>query len=85
MSSEQHNDMSDARRDRDTSDLDKVHTWFSNNNPFSKEDENLKSLSTGLVGGEELTFGIAETVGEAIHRKLDNVPMTEAKIKRTDI
>ena len=49
-SSEQHKDMSEARRSRDVADFQTVYEWLKESNPFCMADEQLKSLSTGIMG-----------------------------------
>ena len=48
-------------------------------------DKRLKSLSTGVIGTEKVTCDTADTVGEEIHNKMDNVAMKDVKIKRGDM
>ena len=50
VSSEQHVELSQARRTRDDTDFTKLYEWLLNRNPFSMVDKRLKSLSTGVIG-----------------------------------
>ena len=83
-SSEQHVDMSDARISRDNADFKKLYDWLAERNPFSKSEKRLKSLSTGITGDSELSCHKAEQIGASIQEKLDNIALSEAKIKRKD-
>ena len=82
--SDQHVEMTDARRSRDFDDCQKMYAWIKDRNPFLKTDKRLKSLSTGVTAdeGSGINCDDAEHVGEEIHDKLDNIPLAEAKIKR---
>ena len=83
--SEQHVEMSEARKQRDSADCQKFYSWLKEHNPFDKEEKRLKSLSTGItVENESLNCDKAEKIGESIHNALDGVAMADAKIKRKD-
>ena len=79
--SEQHIELGKSRLKRDNSDLEKLINWFDIHEPFNKIETNLKCLASGLTAAEE---DDAEDVGRAIHFKLDNISVKDAKIKRTD-
>ena len=66
-SSDQHKDMSTARKSRDESDFYKIYEWLKERNPFENREKHLISLSTGIVGKSELNCDEAEMVGEKIH------------------
>lgn len=85
-SSDQHVEMTVARRSRDIEDCNKIYTWIKDRNPFAKTDKRLKSLSTGVTAGEGsgVNCDNAEPVGEKIQEKLDDVSLVEAKIKRKE-
>lgn len=47
--SEQHVDLGPSRMKRDASDWIKFYDWLTNRNPFSYNDQNLHSLSSGFI------------------------------------
>ena len=86
-SSEQHVDVTEARRCKDTHDYEKIKNWLEERNPFIYSDENLHSLSTGLtstIGKDAVNCEESEKLGEEIHKKLDGETMATATIKRKD-
>ena len=85
ITSEQHIDMSEARRGRDSDDFARVYEWFKDHNPFSRIEPNLRSLSTGIMGNEVITCDQAEEVGRKLHEKLDETTVNKAKIKRSEM
>ena len=58
--------------------------WLKEHNPFASVDERLKSISTGITSKNTLTCDSAESVGEVIQERLNDVPFLDAKIKRSD-
>ena len=85
-SSEQHVEMGPTRISRDIGDAQIVYEWLKSHNPFSGEDQRLRSISTGVIADETSFINCDETekIGQQIHEKLDGVPLSEAKIKRKD-
>ena len=84
-SSEQHVDFGKKRRTKDFSDCEKFYSWFECRNPFTIQESDLYSLSTGLVsiiGKDEVNAEDSESIGQSIQQLLDNMPFTEAKFKR---
>ena len=85
--SEQHLGMGFKRRLSDFEDSRKFFEWFETRNPFTYEDTNLHSLSTGavsVIGKDMVNCENAEAVGLSIQQSLDNVNFTDATIKRKD-
>jgi hypothetical protein len=85
--SEQHLEMGFNRRLSDFEDSRKFFEWFETRNPFTYEDTNLHSLSTGVVsviGKDMVNCENAEAIGQSIQQSLDNVNFTDAKIRRKD-
>ena len=83
--SEQHVDFGKKRRTKDFSDCAKFHQWFECRNPFTIQDADLHSLSTGLVsmiGKDQVDAENSEEIEKLIQQSLDGLPFTEAKIKR---
>ena len=77
--------MTKARRTRDDADFKKLYSWLLLRNPFCLADKRLKSLSTGIIGSEKVTCDSADNIGAEIHKKLDNMAMKDAKIKKSDM
>jgi hypothetical protein len=85
--SEQHLEMSSSRRKQDYEDANKFYNWFESRNPFTYEDADLHSLSTGAVsvnGTDNVNCEEAESIGEKIQSSLDDKSIKDAKIKRKD-
>ena len=86
-SSEQHVDVTEARRCKDTHDYEKIKNWLEERNPFIYSDENVHSLSIGLtstIGRNAVNCKKSEKLGEGIHKKLDGETMATSTIKRKD-
>ena len=64
----------------------KIKEWFNQHEPFDENVSGLRSLATGVTArdGDGVDCDNAEEVGRKIQRKLDNVKVNEAKIKRSD-
>ena len=60
--------------------------WLALRNPFLVPDNNLHSLSTGLVSteGDDINCEKAEDVGRTIQAALDNAFFNDASVKRKD-
>jgi hypothetical protein len=84
--SEQHVDLSSARKGRDLTDLDKLLDWFDDHNPFVCNSSDLSSMSTGLTAeeGDGVNCDITEEVGSKLQSKMDSVSYNGAKIKRSE-
>ena len=84
--SEQHEDFSSARKDRDMSDLNRLLDWFETHNPFVSNSSELHSLSTGLtaVEGGGVNCDAAEEVVFNLQSNMDYVSYNEAKLKRSE-
>ena len=61
-STEQHIDARPTRQARDNADVQKLQQWFQNHEPFSALN-NTVSLSTGIVGGNEIDCYNAQSIG----------------------
>ena len=84
-SSDQHKDMTEARIKRDEEDFEKIYTWLKDHNPFDKSDKKLKSLSSGVVFEKELSCESPEEVGRSIQKQLDDMSVSDAKVKKRDM
>ncbi len=84
--SEQHVELGTSRTKCDQEDLGKIQSWFSQHEPFNLNQPKLCSLSFGLTAseGDGVNCDEAEQVGAKIHKKLDNVSVVDASIKRSD-
>ena len=83
--SDQHVEIGPKRTLRDTKDHLTFYRWLENKNPFNMEDEQLYSLSSGLVsikGQDDVNTEDTERAGVAIYETLDNLEFTQAKMKR---
>ena len=84
-SSEQHTDFRASRRKRDKKHGLKFTAWLQERNPFGFEDENLHSLSTGIISmtsKDSVNCEDAKELGLKIKKELDNVSLSAATIKR---
>ena len=84
--SEQHTELGESRSSRDYHDLCTIQAWFDKHEPFDINEPRLRSLSTGLTAsdGDGVNCQEAEKVGACIQRKLDNVNVHLASIKRSE-
>ena len=65
----EHIDLGASRRSRNFQDTTKTHSWFSTRNLFFIEDENLYSLSSGMVSDnneDRVNCEEAERIGHQI-------------------
>ena len=86
-SSEQHIDLAESRKRKDTQDYEKFKSWLEERNPFTYSDENLHSLSTGLIstaGKDAVNSDESEKLGKEIHKKLDGETIISTTIKQKD-
>ena len=83
-SSDHHVDVTFARVSRDTADCQKLYDWLIEHSPFITGEQPLMSLSTGVTDTGEMTCHNAEIIGLEIQLKLDEVPLSGAKIKQKD-
>ena len=86
MTSDQHIELSSSRCKRDFEDLSTVQKWFDQHEPFNVNERRLRSLSSGLTAtdSDNVNCHLTEEVGSRIQHKLDNLSVTEAKIKQKD-
>ena len=75
-----------SRCRRDVQDLNNTQEWFNDHDPFDINEERLRSLSTGLTAskGDGVNCDKTEEVGKEIQRKLDNITVADASVKRKD-
>eukprot|EP00794_Sanderia_malayensis_P019665 gene19665-21612_t len=86
-SSEQHEEIGKSRTKQDYQDCLKFLNWLNSRNPFLVPDENLHSLSSGIMsirGSDDVNCERAEDVGKLIQATLDNIAYNKASIKRKD-
>ena len=86
-SSDQSKETGFARRICDFDDCNKIYIWFGTRNSLNIDDEDLHSLSTGVVavhGKDAINCDEAEIIGSKIQESLDKVNFTEAHIKKKD-
>ena len=84
--SEQHIELGTSRSNRDFADLHNIQEWFNQHEPFDLNEPRLRSLSSGLTSsdGDDVNCHKTEEVGAHIQKKLDNMNVVEASIKRSD-
>ena len=85
--SEQHIDLGPSRLKQDHADWQTFRNWLKARNPFTFEDANLHSLSTGFIsisGEDEINCDEAERIGTDIQATMDGKSITEVKFKRKD-
>ena len=86
-SSDQNKEMGFARRICDFDGCNKIYNWFVTRNLFNNDEEDLHSLSTGVVavhGKDAVNCDKADIIGSKILEKLDKVNFTDAYIKKKD-
>ena len=86
-SSDQNKEMGFARRSCDFDDYNKLYNWFVTRNPFNINNEDLHSLSAGVVavhGKDAANCDEVEVIGSKIQETLDKVNFTDAHIKKKD-
>ncbi len=84
--SEQHVEFGNFKNQARSRRLGEIQSWFSQHEPFNLNQPKLCSLSSGLTAseGDGVNCDEAEQVGAKIHKKLDNVSVVDASIKRSD-
>ena len=82
--SEQHVELTSARRKRDFDDMAVVFNWVSQHNPFDSSQPELRSLSSGLTAsdGDVINCDAVEEIGQSLQKKVDNVNVWECWLKR---
>ena len=86
-SSDQNKEMGFARRICDFNDCNKIYNWFITRNPFNIDDEDMHSLSTGVVavhGKHVINCDETEIIGSKIQERLDKVNFIDVHIKKKD-
>ena len=82
--SEQHVQLTSSRMTRDNKDLETMKERFDLHIPFNQHEPNLKTLSSGFIADSKINCDDAESAGETIQSKLDNMIMEDISIKRKD-
>lgn len=82
-STEQHVDMRSSRIDRDTTDTDKLKTWFESHTPFPWN-EKLLSISSGIVGGPEVNCHMVREIGTNGVKEITGKTFGNVTFKRKD-
>ena len=81
MTSDQHIELSSSRCKHDFEDLSTVQKWFDQHEPFNVNERRLRSLSSGLTATSDNVNCHLTELGSRIQHELDNLSVTEAKIK----
>ena len=85
--SEQHIDLGPSRLTQDHTDWKRFKDWLTARNPFTFEDSNLHSLSTGFIsiaGEDEINCDDFERIGANVQPGMDGKSFTEVRFKRND-
>ena len=85
--SEQHVELGTSRIKRDNEDLTKILSWFTNFNPITSMDPNLRCLHSGLssiVGKDNVNCEKIEIIGAAVQLKLDDQCFNNISFKRAN-
>ena len=84
--SEQHVELGNARRQRDSTDVTKVINWLTAHNPFDVNLQSLRSLSPGLTASDSdgINCEEMEEAGRLLQQKLENVNVLDVSVKRSD-
>ena len=85
--SEQHIDLGPSRLTQDHTDWKSFKDWLTARNPFTFEDSNLHSLSTGFIsiaGEDEINCDDSERIGANIQAGMGVKSFTEVRFKRND-
>ncbi|MBW0528211.1 hypothetical protein O181_067926 [Austropuccinia psidii MF-1] len=83
-SSEQHKDLGQARRSRDTADIVKLNQWFDSHPPFP-ETSQIMSISSGVVGDATITCYDAVRVGKRVMNSIVNLTFADIKLSRKNL
>ncbi|KAG1689105.1 hypothetical protein GQR58_007844 [Nymphon striatum] len=83
VTSEQHKDMSEARKARDHKDTLKILEYFQDYSPFPQSDE-LYNIATGFTADSACNQHMAEDVGNAILKTLEGQDTFQFSFRRKD-
>jgi len=81
--SEQHNDMTEARMKRDLGDLEKISTELAGCSPFST-DPSLRNIVNGVVAAEDVTVHEYDSVARKVMQKMIGQPAFTFSFSRKD-
>ena len=81
-----HRELRAAWMKRDHNDVMKFISWFEEHNPFDSDDCTLHSLTSGIASSDtdDVNCDSAESVGESILNKFDNMPFTDVVSRKVD-
>ncbi|XP_026482212.1 uncharacterized protein LOC113389378 [Ctenocephalides felis] len=82
-SSEQHVEIRNSRIKRDNDDINKLTDWLYQHAPFPEVNE-LMSISTGMIGDEEINCHMSHEIGTASISKIIGADFNTVKFKRND-
>ena len=85
--SKHHVDLGPSRLTQDHTDWKRFKDWLTARSPFTFEDSNLHSLSTGFIsiaGEDEINSDNSERIGANIRAGMDGKSFTEVRLKRKD-
>jgi len=82
----QHPELGKSRTKRDIDDISKILEFLELHNPFSISDSRLRSLTSGIAAADSdnINCDNAEEIGSVIMLKMDGIPFSNIKLKRSD-
>ena len=81
--SKQHEELTQSRICRDSTDLATIQEWFLKNSPFDECITEFKSLSTGICDNGTVNCDETEQIGKKIQEDLNDICFHEVKIKQS--
>ena len=78
-------ELSNSRVHRDNRDLKTITDYFYEHCLFDINERQLEFISVGVVADDSINCDKAESIGSKIKQSLDDVIVSEAKIKRNDM
>lgn len=81
-SGEMHKDLAPARIKRDAKDLQAILDHINESKPFSKNNKELRSLSSGFIADGSLNVDSADTVGTTILASMEGMSVSKHKFSR---
>ena len=80
--SEQHTDLRESHQIRDSTDLNTFKDWLLIHNPFNRPSPLLTSLSSGIVGDENVNCDNAQAIGRASMKSMEGKVFSDIHLHR---
>ena len=81
---EVHKDLMKARITRDSKDIQCILDFFGERKPFSKDNVDLRSLSSGVIADDSVNVDSAQTIGSTILTSLFGKSVSDHKFSKKD-